>query len=84
MCWTVTAKDYIPDLFLPAVCHDDTCYNKFEYEFHVLQKLAEHEQQIASLLSKLQDVQTPVSVSSSYIRWGRKVCPTSATLVYEG
>lgn len=77
-------------LLSAAISHEDTCYNKFEYEFNVLQKLVDHEQQIASLLKRLEGTITSDTlgtkhlVASSYIRWGHSACAGNATLVYEG
>ncbi|XP_045163648.1 short-chain collagen C4-like [Mercenaria mercenaria] len=80
------------------------CYNKFEYEYNVLQKLVEFEEKIkqqdltnAELKQALIDTKETIKNlesklvrtersfdGSTYTRWGRTVCPTGATLVYDG
>lgn len=77
---------------------EDTCYNKFEYEYNVLQKLVFLETKISTLTEQLDaayqiirsiqnadaDGYTTKLGSSSYIHWGRSECPQNATLVYTG
>ncbi|XP_053378710.1 short-chain collagen C4-like [Mercenaria mercenaria] len=80
------------------------CYNKFEYEYNVLQKLvvleekmkeinmtnSELKQELNSASETINELKSKLVRAersfdgSTYTRWGRTVCPTGATLVYDG
>lgn len=85
-------------VFPASLASDDSCYDKFEYVFKVMQRLTDQETKITLLQKELESTKQKIrkleeedddthgnsQCSSSYIRWGRTECPQNATLVYAG
>ncbi|KAL4223021.1 hypothetical protein ACF0H5_016499 [Mactra antiquata] len=68
----------------------ENCDNKFEYVYNIIDKLVtlKHEntaqdERIKQLESRLKETQENF-VGSTYVRWGRKKCPTGVETVYDG